>query len=564
MRLSSNAGQILLPPTSLLAEATLTMGSDEASHLRFSNGGWNQNDRRLLDQEEDNGESLFYDIYLSPCRGILLASNDELLDSVDLDEMNDDVERNVITRFNNANKQNDLYKKDMEYCGATFFGGCRFSGLEDLEDMIREMSPSFPIHASTSTVNFTVMYDYEIHYIDNSGDAERLDFTNGVNGKEDATTPSSPSTSADGGSNTSKKSMISEPKSRNRGDPIPALEHLEIIVLEHLAEVLGLTSRGCNLEESSNSSSMRRNYQHDFSDEDLGRILAISSEPEDLLDPNHANCIVPVDAAISEKTDCIPISGGIRIYLNTTGLLDGIHDDNSMSLPDLELSIQSGLHRLIRFGMQHNLYVSDEDGNDDKEVIVKYVSFIGMRVSSAVNRNPVDDKSVNDGMLVQEEESTPTTFDASHSNGGTTSSNKKHTNAAHHGNGESLPVTSLILETNERNISRGNIAIIVMVSLGITFVALLLAVKATELKTNRSEDDVDSHIRGVADEEGAPQTDIERQSVMNDAIIAEIPASDGDGNDLKASRTGVSVLSESTIEDEIYEDGDDVDGHGNY
>ncbi len=50
-----------------------------------------------------------------------------------------------------------------------------------------------------------------------------------------------------------------------------------------------------------------------------------------------------------------------------------------MSLEELELSLQSDFQRLIRFGMQQDLYVSDEEENDE-DVLVKYVSFIGTRI----------------------------------------------------------------------------------------------------------------------------------------------------------------------------------------
>jgi hypothetical protein len=74
----------------------------------------------------------------------------------------------------------------------------------------------------------------------------------------------------------------------------------------------------------------------------------------------------------------MPVTGGIRIYLNTTD----IPDEASSSLADLELSIQSGFQRLIRFGMQQDLYVSGEDDEKDEEVLVKYVTFIGTRIVS--------------------------------------------------------------------------------------------------------------------------------------------------------------------------------------
>lgn len=82
---------------------------------------------------------------------------------------------------------------------------------------------------------------------------------------------------------------------------------------------------------------------------------------------------MPVSSSIGSTSECLPVSGGIRIYLNTTGLED------ELSLEELELSLQSDFQRLIRFGMQQDLYVSDEEENDE-DVLVKYVSFIGTRI----------------------------------------------------------------------------------------------------------------------------------------------------------------------------------------
>ena len=76
----------------------------------------------------------------------------------------------------------------------------------------------------------------------------------------------------------------------------------------------------------------------------------------------------------------MPVTGGIRIFLNTTGF-----NESESSLYDLELSLQSGFQRLIRFGMQQDLYVTDEDDDGEEEVLVKHVSFIGTRVVTDEN-----------------------------------------------------------------------------------------------------------------------------------------------------------------------------------
>ena len=254
-------------------------------------------ERSLLELEDadekknNDGDVLFYDLYQSPCRGILLASNDELLDQNDLDQMSDDSERNSIISYNNNNNNGnsdsdentdtDLYKAyyylfdDLAYCGTTFFGGCRFLGLDALEDAIAideiESSSAAPQH---SYANWTVVYDYEIHYVDNSNSGRKRNSysysnTGYVSNDEPDESP------------------------HTRGDPIPALEYLETIFLEHLGEVVGLSRRGCDADTDPNdavapggrNSISSRN--HDFSDEELERILAISSEPKDVLDPDY-------------------------------------------------------------------------------------------------------------------------------------------------------------------------------------------------------------------------------------------------------------------------------------
>jgi hypothetical protein len=225
-----------------------------------SEGKKNRNNRQLFELDADTDDVSFYDLYLSPCRGVLKASNDELLDHVDVNQMNDDTERNYIISYNNGggngdvDKDSDLYKAyyyyfdDIEYCGATFFGGCRFKALAQLQDAFDE--PSSP----QSFATFTVVYDYEMHYVQNT-------FGEVVGSDGDALS-------------------FSSEKAPKNVDPIPALQHLETIVVEHLAEVVGLSRRACD-------PSGRQSYVHDFSDEELGKMLAISSEPTDFLDPDH-------------------------------------------------------------------------------------------------------------------------------------------------------------------------------------------------------------------------------------------------------------------------------------
>eukprot|EP00536_Pseudo-nitzschia_multiseries_P001302 jgi/Psemu1/322015/estExt_fgenesh1_pg.C_160020 len=289
------------------------------------------------------------------------------------------------------------YYDDMEYCGSTFYGGCRFPTQTALTDAIAreeeeeeyrsraanddddEASPPSP---PQSFVNWTVVYDYEVHYIDSY--------------RSRSSTSTSTSTPLPGSESTAMRhSNYREQQEQHRGDPIPAINHLETIVLEHLGEVVGLSRKECsnsnnNKHRNSNSSS----YHHDFSDDQLERLMAISSDPGDVLDPDHANCIVPVSSAIGQTTDCMPVTGAIRIYLNTTGI-----EEEGTTLEETKLSIQSGFQRLIRFGMRQGLYLSeetedtgDDDGIEQPAVVVKHVSFIGTRVFAPGGITSNDDK----------------------------------------------------------------------------------------------------------------------------------------------------------------------------
>ena len=232
------------------------------------------NDRWLVELEDENDDVFYYDLYVSPCRGITKASNDNLMDQKDVDAINDDQGREFAISYTNGggpNKESDLYKTfqyyfdDLEYCGATFFGGCLYYDLEELQDAI-ESTPM-----TESFVNFTVVYDYELHY------AQRKE---GVSNDEDDIVI--------GRRFPAIKAF--EPKP---ADPIPALEQVETIVLEHLGDVIGLSRRGCDPSGRVSIGRERRSdsNQHDFSKEDLDRMIAISSQPIDFLDPDHGGCL---------------------------------------------------------------------------------------------------------------------------------------------------------------------------------------------------------------------------------------------------------------------------------
>lgn len=177
----------------------------------------------------NDDEGFFFDLYESPC--LLKASND----AFDYQD----------------------YQEFGLMCNATFFGGCNYDNMTALQQDLK----------SDSVVEWTIVFDYEIYYT---------------------------------------------------GDPIPAVEQVENIILEHLSEITGLN--GCSGEKhnagadsttqtGSVTSSRVTNdrqaealidkgyrrrktteYTHDFTEEELSRMMAISSDPTDLLDPDHSKC----------------------------------------------------------------------------------------------------------------------------------------------------------------------------------------------------------------------------------------------------------------------------------
>jgi hypothetical protein len=238
--------------------AIMTNDDDNSSNNNNNNDIDNSTGILLVDPTDDDEEELlFFDLYQSPC--IVKASNDE---------------------FTVAD-----YQAFTVMCNETFFGGCLYDTLQELE---QEKATS----STSSIVNWTIVYDYEIYY-----DADMA-------------------------------------------DPIPAIQHLETIVLEHLSEITGLNEENCDLEQgnvtsvtedqgkeedftisfmSSNGGGrmgsygaeevegddyrlrrfLRDNYHrprkvteylHDFTDEELSRMLAISSDPSDELDADHRKC----------------------------------------------------------------------------------------------------------------------------------------------------------------------------------------------------------------------------------------------------------------------------------
>jgi hypothetical protein len=188
-------------------------------------------DRPPPAEQDDPTEHLFFDLYESPC--LVKASNDA---------------------FSYQEKEEFL-----TMCNETFFGGCQY---ETLGDMVQDVQ-------SEAVVEWMIVFDYEIYYTQ---------------------------------------------------DPIPAVDHLESMLLEHLSEVTGLN--GCDDDGQDDTSDIAFNrvddahhhngtttatamgrgsdygyrqrkaqtkdYIHDFSDKEMERMVAISSDPTDQLDPDHS------------------------------------------------------------------------------------------------------------------------------------------------------------------------------------------------------------------------------------------------------------------------------------
>mmetsp|Transcript_77386 Transcript_77386/g.116346 ORF Transcript_77386/g.116346 Transcript_77386/m.116346 type:complete len:371 (+) Transcript_77386:123-1235(+) len=132
------------------------------------------------------------------------------------------------------------------------------------------------------------------------------------------------------------------------------LEHLEPVMLDHVASVLGL--KDCPTRQR-----RRRRLQgaHDLTDEELDLLVGISSAPGDFEDEDFDECHVPVGRE-GRGAICVPATGIMTIYLK---------DEPSLTNEKVA-SISSGIERLVRFGMSADIYLG---GN------TKFLSFIGTR-----------------------------------------------------------------------------------------------------------------------------------------------------------------------------------------
>jgi hypothetical protein len=493
------------------------------------------NDNDDDDDDDDDGLS-YYDLYESPCRTLIRASNDELDEAIIISN-----EENIISYNSNQmiNSGAKLLFDEMEYCGTTFFGGCQYNNLTelitqinnndnvDIENEEEQDINSIPSHHSF--VNWTVFFDYEIHYIDVSNN-ERSHHSNDVNEDNDALviineqrTNITATSAASSRTKMKTSEMLRQPQRRrkeqqqqqdqytyHRGDPIPAVEYLETIVLEHLSEVVGLTRRDCDDGISSSSSSSSSNsssnttegYHHDFNDNELDRMMAISSDPVDLLDPDYGKCIVPVSSVINQQSDCIPVRGAIRVYLNTTGvIIDNDDNDNNSTMAALKLSIESGFKRLIRFGMQRDLYISvvgddddDEAGTNDSrtdknEVIVKQVSFIGTRIVSDNNDDEDNGTLVARGVDDDDEGEKDNEETTENKNGDTpTTATAKYDDGYNDYNGE-LSSLNLSDSTTVSSNDTTHVTGLVLGSVGLVIFAFLVAMLCSTPRKQNSNND---------------------------------------------------------------------------
>jgi hypothetical protein len=79
---------------------------------------------------------------------------------------------------------------------------------------------------------------------------------------------------------------------RRRSSASKTLQHLEAVILEHVASVLGLN-------DCDDSGRRRMESQHDLTDEELDLLVGISSNPEDFEDEDFGKFFLVLGQAIS-------------------------------------------------------------------------------------------------------------------------------------------------------------------------------------------------------------------------------------------------------------------------
>jgi hypothetical protein len=160
-----------------------------------------------------------------------------------------------------------------------------------------------------------------------------------------------------------------------------ALVALEGYQLQHAAYFMGLLD--CGAVSFGRSGSIRTlKSQELLSSSEKAAIVAISSDPRDIPDPDHGtfndfasclsvsashlrvlvDCIVPVESSVSSGANCVPIKGSITATV-----------DSSASATTKD-GILRGILRVVRQGMADDVYVSGD---------IKQVSFIGSRTDTS-------------------------------------------------------------------------------------------------------------------------------------------------------------------------------------
>jgi hypothetical protein len=143
---------------------------------------------------------------------------------------------------------------------------------------------------------------------------------------------------------------------------------LESSMLQHLAKVFNLLD--CPYVSSSGSTATTRTaagggrgrHLQIFGDELADLFVGVDSTPVDVPDQDRTDCIVPVMSSDKVSAVCQPMKGSFSASVNADVSQDSM----------AEASIKSGLLRLLRLGMNEDLYVVND---------VRKVSFIGDRTS---------------------------------------------------------------------------------------------------------------------------------------------------------------------------------------
>jgi hypothetical protein len=136
---------------------------------------------------------------------------------------------------------------------------------------------------------------------------------------------------------------------------------LESSMLQHLAKVFNLLD--CPFVSAGrNSGGGRQRHLQVFGDELAELFVGVDSTPLDEPDDEHDECIVPVMESDKVGAVCRPMKGRFSASVNADVSQDSM----------AEASIKSGLLRLLRLGMNEDLYVLND---------VRKVSFIGDRTS---------------------------------------------------------------------------------------------------------------------------------------------------------------------------------------